>query len=173
MPELADLVTPSPPSWMPQTTGWLVVGLVILAGLAWLGWRAGRRWYANRHRRAALAELTRWTPQLAGDDRTRAQALLALAELLKRVALAEWPREAVAPLSGPGWHQFLHAHAGTAADAVPGLAALVDDAEYRGATVLAAWPPQQAHATADACRRWIAAYRRDSRDSRELPPKRR
>jgi len=168
MSDLADIVMPVPPSWVPRTAGWLVLGVLIAIGLLWLGWHLVRRWHANRHRRAALAEVTRLQHRLgdnAGDEAGdegggRAAALLALAELLKRVALAEWPRDAVAPLSGAAWHRFLLCHAGPAADVVPVLAALVDDAEYRGEAVLAAWAPDQARATAEACRRWIAAYQR-------------
>ena len=141
MNDLIDIVTPTPPSWMPQTVGWLVVGVVLLAGVLWLAWRTVRRWYANRFRRAALRELA--ALQQTADSAERATLLLSLAELLKRLALAQWPRNSVAALSGPAWGDFLRTHAGGAGDAVPALAALIDDAEYRGAATLAQWPEAQ------------------------------
>lgn len=156
--DLADIVAPLPPSWLPQTAGWLVLGVCLLALLAWLGWRAWRSWRANRYRRAALAELARLQPGLAAEGTVRAQALLSVAELLKRTVLAVWPRDAVAGLSGPGWRDFLQAHAGKAPDAVAPLAALID-AEYRGGTTLAQWPAPQATEAGTACRRWIAGHR--------------
>lgn len=164
--DLADIVTPIPPSWWPQTTAWGVLGLCVLAMLVALGWRIWRHWRANRYRRAALAELSRLQRQTVETDAmARSQALLAMAALLKRTVLAVWPREAVAELSGPAWHTFLQAHAGKAADAVAPLAQLID-AEYRSASdrsALARWSPQQAGDAAAACRRWIAGHQSPAR----------
>jgi len=165
--DLADIVLPSPPSWMPATIGWLVLGLVLAAALLGLAWRAWRHWRANRYRRAALKELAVLQRALQGgrgdiaeaaDARARARALLALAELLKRTALAAWPRASVAGLSGTAWCNFLQAHAGRAGDAV-GLIVLLVDAEYRDRSALAGWPAQQAREVAAACGQWIAGHR--------------
>ncbi|WP_455284056.1 DUF4381 domain-containing protein [Cupriavidus necator] len=159
--QLADVVLPPPPSLAPQTIGWPVAGALLLAMLAWAGWRAWRRYRANRYRREALAELAQLRQQLgdAGTDLARrAAALRAFATLLKRTALAAWPRAQVASLAGTDWAAFLRAHAGNAHDAAPLLAALVQDAEYRGDAVLAQWPDTQVQAVASACRRWIAGH---------------
>ncbi|WP_231907025.1 DUF4381 domain-containing protein [Cupriavidus sp. D384] len=160
MNDLADIVTPPPPSWLPQTAGWLVAGICVLCALLWLGWRMWRHWRANRYRRAALRELGRLQAGLDADGpegADRAQALLGLAELLKRTALAAWPRETVAALSGTSWRDFLLAHAGRATDAVPPLAALIET-EYLNRAALGHWPAQQTRDTAAACRRWIAEH---------------
>ena len=157
MTDLTDIVTPLPPAWVPRTAGWLVLGICVLGVALWLGWRTWRHWRANRYRRAALAELTRLQADLQRDGPTRAQALLGVAELLKRTVLAVWPRETVAGLSGPAWRAFLQAHAGKATDAVAPLAVLLD-AQYLGGAALAQWPAQQASDTAAACRRWIAEH---------------
>ncbi len=153
---LADLSVPPPPSWIPQTIGWPIAAGVLLLALAWAGWRAWRRYRANRYRREALAELAA-LPQ-APDPAQRAAALRAMAALLKRTALAAWPRAQVASLAGAGWAEFLRAHAGRAADVAPQLAALVEEAEYRGDAALAQWPDSQVRAVAAACRRWIAEH---------------
>jgi len=78
--DLADIVAPPPPSWWPQTAGWLVVGICALCALLWLGWRMWRHWRANRYRRAAIKELGRLQARLDANGPDRAQALLALAE---------------------------------------------------------------------------------------------
>ncbi|KAI3592969.1 hypothetical protein D9X30_1840 [Cupriavidus sp. U2] len=158
MNDLADIVTPPPPAWWPQTVGWLLVGICVLCALLWLGWRTWRHWRANRYRRAALKELGRLQAGLDANGPDRAQALLSLAELLKRTALAVWPRETVAALSGTSWRDFLLAHAGKAADAVPPLAMLIET-EYLDRAALGRWPAQQTRDTAAACRRWIAEHR--------------
>lgn len=158
LPDLADIVMPSPPSWFPGTEGWLVLAVVVFALASWLAWRGWRHWRANRYRREALAELARLRADLHEEGAARARALMALSVLLKRCALAAWPRVEVAGLAGEAWHAFLRAHAGKAADAMAPLQALID-AEYRDASVLAAWPAARADEVAMACRRWIAGHR--------------
>ncbi|RZT39327.1 DUF4381 domain-containing protein [Cupriavidus agavae] len=154
--KLADIVTPPPPSWAPQTIGWPILAGVLLLALAWAGWRAWRRYRANRYRREALAALAGVAMQ--ADPARQAAALRDMAVLLKRTALAAWPRAEVASLSGAGWAAFLQAHAGRARDAVPLLSTLVHDAEYRDDAALAQWPAAQVQAVAAACRRWIAEH---------------
>jgi hypothetical protein len=158
LPGLADIVMPAPPAWWPQTPGWWILAACLAAALLVWAWRARRRYRANRYRREALAELGRLQAALAGNAIERGAALLAVAALLKRTALAAWPRASVAPLSGLAWRDFLHAHAGRAASAVPVIATLVCDAEYRGADALDAWPATQAAEAAAACGQWIAAH---------------
>ena len=92
--ELHDFYQPPPPAWTPQTVGWYVlftfVGLVAIGCVV----RTIRRWHADRYRREALRELSSTPPDQ-------------LSALLKRVALAAWPREKVAALNGENWLQFL------------------------------------------------------------------
>ncbi|WP_454710681.1 DUF4381 domain-containing protein [Cupriavidus nantongensis] len=153
---LADLAMPPPPSWMPQTIGWAIAAGVLVVALAWAGWRAWRRYCANRYRREALAALA--ALPLDPDPARRAAALREMAALLKRTALAAWPRAQVASLAGGGWAEFLRAHAGRAQEVAPQLAALVQDAEYRDDAALAQWPDTRVQAVAAACRRWIAEH---------------
>jgi Domain of unknown function (DUF4381) len=92
--KLHDYYQPAPPLWIPQTIGWYVLFTLIALLLIWLLFRAVRRWFANRYRREALRELATATPDQ-------------FSVLLKRVALAAWPREKVASLSGDDWLNFL------------------------------------------------------------------
>lgn len=105
--ELLDLLEPAPEpapiSMMPQTAGWLVLaalaGAAILAAILVLI----RRHRRNAYRKAALRALAG-----AGDDPAR------IAEILRRAALAAYPRREVASLSGEDWLAFLdHSYNGT------------------------------------------------------------
>jgi hypothetical protein len=103
---LHDIVLPDPAAWTPHTIGWwiLLVLIVLLgAGLA-ITVRRHRR--ANRYRRQALIELGRIETALA-DPGARSQALGELPVLVKRTALAGYPRETVASLTGEPWLRFL------------------------------------------------------------------
>jgi hypothetical protein len=92
--KLHDYYQPAPPPWIPQTIGWYVLFAIFALVLIWLVLRAVRRWLANRYRREALRELAIATPDQ-------------FSVLLKRTALAAWPREKVASLSGDDWLSFL------------------------------------------------------------------
>jgi hypothetical protein len=118
--QLVEPHEPPPVAMTPQTWGWAVLAALLALALVWFGWRAWRRWRANAYRRAALAELA-----AAGDDPAR------VAEILRRAALAAWPRERVGSLTGREWLAFLDATGGTGFVAGPG-AALVEAPYRRG-----------------------------------------
>jgi hypothetical protein len=98
--KLHNFYQPQPPAWIPQTIGWYVLfgiaGMVVLL----LTFRSIRRRLANRYRREALRELATLPPDQ-------------FSTLLKRTALAAWPREKVASLSGEAWLSFLNETSGS------------------------------------------------------------
>jgi hypothetical protein len=154
--QLADIVAPPRVPFVPQTWGWaaLLAVALLLAAIAIWTWRLRRR--ANRYRREALAELDRLEAAI-GDDARRNEAVLALPPLVKRVALAAWPRRTVAPLSGDEWVAFLRQHAG--GGPFPDMAAqLFKDGEYQAG---AGSPVNRADAQSitDAARQWIEDHR--------------
>ena len=92
---LRDIVVPDPPSpWPPAPGVWilLVVCLAVAAALALWWWR---RRASTAYRRAGLA--------LLDDAHTAREVHI----ILKRVALAVWPRPEIAPLYGDDWTAFL------------------------------------------------------------------
>src|SRR5262249_55479513 len=149
--KLADIVTPPPPSLVPQTWGWAALAAILLALAAWAFLRWRRRRAANRYRVEALAELGRLETAL-GDPAGRAGALAAIPLLIKRVALAAWPRDRVASLAQSRWTAFLGS--GAAASGAEPLRRLLDDTEYRRSDELAALPDDEARACMRAARHW-------------------
>lgn len=100
---LHDIVLAPPVSWWPPAPGWYVLAFVIAALVIALAWRARRRWLARRYRVQALTELR----AIRLDPTDPATAAANMMTLLKRTALAAYPRQQVAGLSGADWWSFL------------------------------------------------------------------
>lgn len=99
---IAQLVPPPEPPAIPMWPATpLAKGLcaLLLLILLLFIWRQIQTYRANAYRRAALAELR----QSEGDA---AQ----IAAILRRTALAAYPREEVAALTGEHWLEFLNQH---------------------------------------------------------------
>ena len=114
--------------------------MLLALALGWLGWRAWRRWRADAYRRAALAAIA-----AAGDDPA------AIADILRRAALAAWPRERVASLTGPDWLAFLE---NTGGDFSGAAGAELIAAPYRSGAASAS------PALRTAAEQWLRRHRR-------------
>jgi len=109
--ELRDVHLPDPISWWPPAIGWwmAILGLVIVVSVVlWV--RSYRQ--RTRCRRVALAHLGQVKQQYAkqADDQW---AITEVSHLLRRYALAVFPRSHVAGLSGQSWLEFLDQAGGT------------------------------------------------------------
>lgn len=92
---LQDIVLPTPPSFWPPAQGlWILVALITMLVITatWMMLRMRQR---NAYRRAGLILLA------------QASTLYEINVVLKRVALAVFPREQVAHLHGKEWTQFM------------------------------------------------------------------
>lgn len=152
---LADIVTPAPVSWMPQTWGWGALAIVLAAGLAVVLVRWRRRSLANRYRREALHALSGLERRVL-DVRTRPDAVLEIAELIKRTALATFARPDVAPLAGRAWFTFVRASGFHTAGPA---STLLEDAEYRPRATREAMSDADARALVAETRAWIKEHR--------------
>src|SRR5262245_4153617 len=99
---LHDIVLPIPAPWWPAAPAWYLLGGLLALFLCASVWTLIAIWRRNAYRRAGLAELERLESQLNHSD-----SMPKLAELVKRVALAAYPRERVASLTGNPWLSFL------------------------------------------------------------------
>jgi hypothetical protein len=102
--DFVEVVSPAPISWLPQTEGWVWLGVAIAALLGYRTWQALRHWYRNRYRREAAARLQR----LAAGSATAPVQVAEVNRLLKLTALAAFSRQQVARLSGQDWVDFLN-----------------------------------------------------------------
>jgi Domain of unknown function (DUF4381) len=101
---LIDISLPPEVSLWPQT--WparIALALLVVAAII-AAWQFARRWRANRYRRQALAELKQITHTLKDSPQ---ELTTRVSLLVRRTALAAFPREQVAPLSGAAWLGFL------------------------------------------------------------------
>jgi len=151
LPELMELlhevVLPEPISILPRTQGWLVLaawlGACLLIGL-W-HWRRHRR--RNRYRRDAEALLESIA---AGIDEAPQAAGAEIPALLKRTAIAAYPRDRVASLYGADWAAFLRTS--SAGDAkVTAVAERIAQAAYRA--------DPDPRDLVEPARRWIRVHR--------------
>jgi hypothetical protein len=104
--ELRDIhLPPKPPLW-PPALGWWVASVLVVIALVFLVRYVLRATRLRRRRRVVLSELAELQQRFAcqGDPSALAEQL---SILLRRVALARYPREQVAGLQGGAWLHFL------------------------------------------------------------------
>jgi hypothetical protein len=101
---LVDFPLPREVSLWPQTWEARIAIALLFAVVIAATWRLMRYRRANRYRREALAELDQVGYQ---GSSARAELLTRLTLLVRRTALAAFPREQVASLVGPAWLAFL------------------------------------------------------------------
>ncbi|MEM9632568.1 MAG: DUF4381 domain-containing protein [Pseudomonadota bacterium] len=143
--DLLDLLEPVPEpeaiSMLPQTAGWLWLLLFLIALVAILGRQVVRYRNHNAYRRQALSELNR-----SSDDPT------VLSNLIRRTALAAYPRSSVASLYGSDWLEFLDRTYG-GKDFTNGPGRALASAPYR--------PNSDVRELKPLVKDWIKSHRRD------------
>ncbi|MDG2047034.1 MAG: DUF4381 domain-containing protein [Halioglobus sp.] len=103
--EFSEVASPDAISWLPQTTGWAWVGAALLGLSLRYGWKRLRHWHHNRYRREAAARL-----KTVAMNANEEAWLIELNKILKLTALAAFPRQQVANLSGERWVHFLNGY---------------------------------------------------------------
>jgi len=143
---LKELAYPDAIPFLPQTVGWLVVVILLLALLGWLAWRARKRWLKNAYRREALSSIEAMRADPAGAAQ--------LPFILRRSALAAYERCDVASLRGAEWMGWLNESAGR--ELFPGDAAAILD---RLAYSREALSPAEIEPLLVASREWVRLHR--------------
>ena len=141
------LVMPDSVSLLPTTPGWWILLGWLLAVLALAGESLLKRRRRNRYRREALAVLKTIDRQTELSATESAQRI---ASLLKRTALAAYPRSQVAPLTGKEWAEFLIASSNDDRQ-IANAAEMLAAAAYR--------PDADGRALSAPARRWIRKHR--------------
>jgi hypothetical protein len=147
---LIDFPLPQEVSLWPQTWPLRIAIVLIAAGALLAIWRFVHRFYADKYRREALAELEeiRGTADAAPD-----QVAMRLSVLVRRTALGAFPRATVAELVGPAWLAFLDRSYG-GQEFSKGAGRLLISAPYQRVSV----SPDQAAELAGLVRRWIRGH---------------
>jgi hypothetical protein len=147
---LVDIPLPAEVTLWPQTWPSRILLTVVVIGLICAALWAVRRWRNNRYRREALSELKRIEAGAAAS--TPAELSAALASLVRRTAVAAFPREQVASLTGAAWLSFLDRTDGRRAFSEgPGRA--LEISAYRQA------PAVDSSGLINAVRSWIKLHR--------------
>lgn len=111
--QLADIHLPQQVGLWPLAPAWWVLLCLLAALLAWGIVLLRRHLHRRNLYRHAVAELQRCRDALRSapdTDAARLDYLNAVNAVLRRVALAHYPRSTVAGLTGRAWVEFLHSH---------------------------------------------------------------
>ena len=153
---LHGVLLPAPVRYTPQTIGWLIVAIIVLAAVAWWGYRRYRFWLENRYRDVALTQLALLEARVA-DAAERVAALTELPVLVKQTALQRYPREQVAELSGKEWLMFLNKSYG-GNDFTEGVGALLPSLAYQSPFVLEQIPDRKIDELLELLKNWIQTH---------------
>lgn len=154
--QLRDIHLPAAVSWWPPAPGWwlLLIAALISLAIAFLWLRNHRR--KNRYRRLALQHLhtlrDQWRQQERQQQRDDGALTQAINRLLKQTALAAYPRQRVAALTGADWLLFLDSGLKQPRFTEPELRALASTYQATPQTISAA-------ALFDASEYWIRRHR--------------
>lgn len=149
---LHGIVMPDAVPWWPPAPGWYVVMLVLaLAGL-FAARRFRQRSQARRYRVEALSELEQLAPRETEARRYAGDVMI----LLRRTALAAWPREEIVALKGDAWWRFLDDSADSPLFASE-LGPLCEQLAYGAPGDVR--PPDLEARLGKACRIWITTHK--------------
>jgi len=103
---LRDIHLPDTISAWPPAPGWWILALLLISLLIWLGWKIWNKYQQKQLLRLSLANVIK----LESDYQQHQDPQLLVRQyssLLRRVALARFPRQQVASITGSRWLEFL------------------------------------------------------------------
>lgn len=154
--QLRDIHLPAAVGWWPPAPGWwLLLFAALTSAIALLFWLRNHR-RKNRYRRLALQHLhtlrDHWRQQERQQTRDDSALTQAINRLLKQTALAAYPRQRVAALTGADWLLFLDSGLKQPRFSEPELRALASTYQATPQTI-------RAEALFDASEYWIRRHR--------------
>ncbi|WP_051334606.1 DUF4381 domain-containing protein [Bradyrhizobium sp. Ai1a-2] len=149
---LIDIPLPKEISLWPETWALRIAIVLLLVAAVVAIWQFVHYRRVNRYRREALSELTRIT-QPHDVDRSPSDLATQLSLLVRRTALAAYPRNQVAPLMGSAWLAFLD-RTGDETRFSAGVGRWLASAPY----VPAEPDANQSSALVELVRRWIRVH---------------
>ena len=146
---LRDIHLPPEPAWWPPAPGWWLLALALILALVVLAMLL-RRWQRRRYRREQLDTLCDfvWDSYLSHGSASRLAEECSM--LLRRAAIARFPRQDVASLHGEAWLAFLDQQLG-GREFVDGPGAVLAEAAWRPVQ------PENPQALMRLTRRWVAS----------------
>lgn len=150
--QLKDIHLPAAPGIWPLALGWYAIIALFVGGLLLAGYGAVKHYRTNRYRVSALAELAQLEADLNRSQNIQ-QAVENIAILLKRTALAAYPRQQVAGLTGEAWLVFLDKTSGMTVF-TQGIGRILLAAPYQATANI---PIQE---LLQLCREWIARHKK-------------
>ncbi len=139
--QLRDVILPPPPGWWPPAFGWwlLIIAIIVVLSAAILIGRRLRRHYQTRSPVDDLDALLKLQPR---------KAVTELSILMRRIAITQYSRPAVAGLCGEAWLEFLD-KSGNTQQFTRGPGRALVSAPY------SAVMPEHLEPLFDVCRNWV------------------
>ena len=103
--QLHDIHLPDPAGWWPPAPGWWILAILLTALLTWMTvsvWRWLKYWH---WRKRILQEFSHF------ESIDNVYFLTRITEKLRQLAIAVYPQDEVASLTGDSWLEFLDKHA--------------------------------------------------------------
>lgn len=147
--ELRDIHLPDAIGWWPPAIGWWILAILIPLTCWFIFWL-----YKRITRKTAIKTAKKILLNIQNKDESNADKLIALSELIRRVAISVSPRSETASLTGKTWLQHLDSSVkGTPFSS--GAGQVLADAQYQK-TIAA---DLDMHSVINVCEDWLNAQK--------------
>ena len=126
--QLKDIHLPPAPGIWPLALGWWLLLVILLIFIVWMFFVSRKLLLIRKHKRMLLKEMTQLEQKLK--DSPDKETITDTNILLRRIALAYYPEEKIASLTGANWLAFLDKSGGTT-NFSQGAGRILIEAPYR------------------------------------------
>ena len=150
------VIMPEQISWWPQTLGWYLVLCLFLLGLACWVWSWSLARQKDAYRRRAIRKIDDLQRLSGQNEQNKQEALRQLSKVLRQVALVNWQRRSIVPLTGRSWLKFFN---DTGSEQPP---ALLTELAYLPSVELSAIPESTTVELFRWSKQWVTEHRQYS-----------